>query len=52
MEEIKQAMQILRSPVKRPFLRKDTPKDYKDVTRLVSVCQEYPLPVSFLFIGR
>lgn len=49
MEEIKQVMQIL---AKITFLCKDTLRGYKGAIRLISACQEYPLPTSSLFIGR
>lgn len=52
MEEIKQVMQFLTPYVKRLFLCIDALDEYKDAVHLVAACREFPVPTSFLFIGR
>lgn len=52
MEEIKQVMQLLKPYVKRLFLCIDALDEYNDAIHLVAACREFPVPTSFIFIGR
>lgn len=52
MEEIKEVMQFLTPYVKRLFLCIDALDEYKDAVHLVAACRQFPVPTSFLFIGR
>lgn len=52
MEEIIQVMQLLTPYIKRLFLCIDALDEYRDAVHLVAACTEFPVPTSFLFIGR